>query len=134
MTFLIARPHDKALNTKREFTLAGLKASVLPAISIDIHQTPKFTKRLNQSKPEIIILTSTYAVEWLDQLLCKQALTFDINSVIFACIGKRTATRLKESICKHCSSPPNSDNILGAQPENSEGLLTLPCFSDIDGR
>ncbi len=125
MNFIIARPFDKALKTQALFAKNGLQSTILPAIEIERVIDDAHLQTLNKASPNIIIVTSSYAADWLNEQVSKQALTFDINQLFIACVGTKTAKTLSLFLQK--------ERILCAEQENSEGLLKLPCFSNIEG-
>lgn len=120
MTFLIARPKDKAEFTLAEFTRHGLNGKMLPLVDIKITQDPSFTERLNKANPSTIIITSSYAAQWLACLVKANAVLLDLSRINIVCVGKSTAQVIAPSITTH--------NVTIASPENSEGILQLDCM------
>lgn len=117
MTFLIARPKDKAELTLAEFSRYHLKASVLPLIEVVISQEKSLYEQLNSAHPSGILITSTYAAQWLVDLIETKRLLLDLPKIEIICVGKSTARIISSTI--------NIRQVTIASPENSEGILAL---------
>lgn len=122
MAFLIARPTLKAQASQAALQSQGWQADIVPVIDIEIKHDPLLVEQLNQQQPECVIVTSTYAADWL----CMQALTINLSSINVVCIGQSTANHLVQK---------NSlERVFTAQPENSEGALNLAVLQNVEGK
>jgi uroporphyrinogen-III synthase len=117
MTFLIARPKDKAELTLNEFSRNGLTGKIFPVVDINITQDPSFGIRLCQANPRCIIITSTYAAQWFIRLIEGNSALLDLSSVNIVCVGRSTAQLI--------TPIAGADRVTIATPENSEGILQL---------
>lgn len=120
MTFLIVRPKSKVEASISAFQCEGLTALGAPLLDVNISSNRKLINLLNNAQATILIITSTYAVEWLVQ----QNLGFDLHACHIICIGSSTAQALiayKPSLL-----------IEIAKPENSEGALQLPSLQKLN--
>lgn len=125
MTFLIARPKDKAESTLANFSRSGLKGQILPVIDITITKDASFGIRLNKASPSCIIITSSYAAQWLADLLADKPALLDLSSTNVVCVGRSTAQIITRIV--------SANNITIASPENSEGILQLDCLQLVVG-
>lgn len=116
MMFLIARPQGKAQQTTAAFEQASLKAQALPLLKIEITRSSALYSQLASVKPSCIIITSTYAANWLLDAVAIN--TIDMSCVTIICVGKATA----QAVATLGILP----KVLIAEPENSEGLLEMP--------
>ncbi len=123
MTFLIARPKVKALQTLSAFTQQGLKSKIYPIVEIEFNDADNNIIQLNQAKPCTIIVTSTYVSQWLLTQIYHHKLTLDLKNINIVCVGRGSAKAIQDA--------GFSNNIFIASPENSEGLLVLPCLQNI---
>ena len=123
MSFLVARPEPKAQATQAALQAAGFCASVAPLVSIEINTSNQLEEVINTNTFNTIIITSSYAVDWLTQ----QALTINLNPLNIICVGQGTA--------KHLQSSPvvlmPTIKLIVPELENSEGILDLPLLQDI---
>lgn len=130
MEFIIARPKYKAKLTKQAFQQAGLNSTELPLIDIQSHHQLDCSQ-LDKGDIDYIIITSTYAADWLVEYFTKHenklrhGLLSDIN-IRFICVGKSTAECLHEWV--------EPEQIVVAKPENSEGILALDCLKQVKNR
>lgn len=126
MTFLVARPQQKAQQTSLLFAKKGLTAKALPLVDIVDKNEEESTRRLLEflslETQKILILTSTYAAKWLTQ----QVLTIDKNTIDIVCIGTSTANFIQNSEFKTYLR-----SIAIAEPESSEGALLLPILTSV---
>ncbi|MFT5281906.1 MAG: uroporphyrinogen-III synthase [Kangiellaceae bacterium] len=123
MTFLIARPTDKAQQTSALFKQSGLHAQVLPIIDIELATNNMLVEQLNSANPSCIIVTSTYAAQWLLSIIAAQKVALDFAHTTFLCIGNASAALLLPITHK--------SNVLVASPENSEGALQADCLQAV---
>jgi len=123
MTFLIARPQDKADLTLAEFARHGLRAQVLPLIEINVSKDAALLQTLQEAEPSAIIITSSYAAQWLVSAITKSSVKLELSQISIICVGKTTA---------QCIAPyANPNQITIAVPENSEGILQLECLQSL---
>ncbi|MDT0596329.1 uroporphyrinogen-III synthase [Glaciecola petra] len=124
MTFLVARPQQKAQQTSKLLAEKGLPAKAFPLIDIDeIDQkenTGLLSKFLNATAQKILVVTSTYAAKWLTQ----QALTTVLRHVDIVSIGASTA-----NIIDNAEMNTYIESMAVAKPESSEGALSLPILT-----
>lgn len=125
MSFLVARPALKAYGTQQALQEAGFEAAIAPVISIDISQNAVLNQDFKNTTADIIIFTSTHAVDWLTQ----QALTITKSTVKIICVGQSTAKALV-SILSEGMAP----NIIVPKSENSEGILALPILNAVSNQ
>lgn len=126
MSFLVARPLSKAILTQDALIAAGFSANIAPVLKIEISHSDALTTCFNDSQPEVIVITSTYAVEWLT----KQVLTYPLDQVNIVCIGKSSANFFEQQIA---FKTPVKSLVIPAQ-ENSEGALGLPILQNVKGK
>ncbi len=118
--FLVARPEDKALVTCQAFEEHGITAIAAPVINIETIVDDALSKHFDIFKPEIILVTSTYASEWLNSQL------IDSSVLCIGCVGEKT---------KQALTLVDPDlKIFVAEPENSEGLLHSKSLKHVEGR
>lgn len=123
MTFLIARPVGKAEQTAACFLQCGLQAHALALIDIEIATNSALCIALNEASPQCIVVTSTYAAQWLSRAVNTGDVTLDLSFVTFVCVGKASAELIASSAI--------SSHILIASPENSEGVLQTPYLNKV---
>jgi uroporphyrinogen-III synthase len=128
MTFLIARPEEKAKQTAAVFTQHGFLSQVLPILKIDIHGDSSLITQLNQSSPTHIIITSTYAVQWLINSIATHTVKLNFANICFVCVGAASANLLA---VEASTNKLSFKTIKIAAPENSEGILRLPCLQTV---
>lgn len=124
MTFLVARPKQKAQQTVKDLAVRGLHGCIFPIIEIienreEIYKQALFDF-LNLNTQKILIVTSTYAAKWLTQ----QVLTINKSQLNIVSIGESTAELISNSPLHK-----NLQSLVIAKPENSEGALLLPILS-----
>ncbi|MFT6269461.1 MAG: uroporphyrinogen-III synthase [Alphaproteobacteria bacterium] len=124
MTFLIARPTDKAEKTAAFFRQSGLQAQALPIIDIELATRNSLIEQLNNTTPNYLIVTSTYAALWLISIITAQKLILDFSHTTFVCVGKASAALVQAISHKY--------NVVVASPENSEGLLQSDCLQTVN--
>jgi uroporphyrinogen-III synthase len=126
MTFLIVRPTGKAEQTLAVFRESGLQAQALPIVDIEISDDKTLIKQLHSTDVNCIILTSTFAVTWLLRLIETKQVSFKLTNIDFICVGAGCAEMLAQLV--------NKTHIYTASPENSEGVLQVPCLQDVDSK
>ena len=119
MTFLIVRPKSKVEASTSAFQNQGLNALGAPLLDVKISTNSNCIHLLNNAQASIVIVTSTYAVEWLAQ----QKISFDLQACHLIGIGSSTAQALSQY------NPLLQIEI--AKPENSEGALQLPSLQKL---
>lgn len=122
MCFLIARPIEKANSTKTSFASVGLRAHIAPVINIE-YEPSALASELESTCPfHCVIVTSTYAANWLNEtdILAKQ----QVNNLI--AVGRNTLNSLSHISTITCKTSPKK--------ENSEGILSLPILSGVNGK
>jgi len=134
MSFLVARPASKAYSTQQALQEAGFTATVAPVINIHISQNAALTQDFQNKPVDIIIFTSTHAVEWLTQ----QALTITKSTIKIICVGQATAKALASVLSQDIAPNPNiaapnitAPNIIVPKSENSEGMIALPILNAV---
>lgn len=124
MTFLVARPKQKAQQTVQDLAAKGLYGRIFPVIEIidtpDEMHKQELSDFLILNTQKILIVTSTYAAKWLTQ----QVLTINMNQLNIVAIGESTADIISNSPLQK-----NLQSLAIAKPENSEGALLLPILS-----
>lgn len=120
MTFLIARPKEKAEATLSEFERNGLSGQILPVIDINMAQNEALNARLIEARPSYIIITSTYAAQWFINHITNYVGQDNFTPVNIVCVGRSTAQLVAPAAI--------GSNVMVANPENSEGILDLACF------
>jgi uroporphyrinogen-III synthase len=130
MRFLVARPLPKAKDTQAALIAAGFLAHIAPVITIEISQSDLLIERLNKNKPNILVITSTYAVEWLTQ----QVLTYPLSQVDIVCIGKSSETSFKQYVKQKVPADNQLNPLITPSDENSEGALRLPILNNVEGK
>lgn len=113
MAFLIVRPQGKAQQTVAHFEQHLLQAQALPILNIALSDDRLILETLNHAQPQCVIVTSTYAAQWL--LNVADICTVNLSQVFFVCVGASTANLLK--------TITSSSRLFVAVPENSEGLV-----------
>ncbi len=131
--FIIARPREKALQTVNHFCDQGLTA--IPWYVLDIRLLSLTTVVKAQAHKfdfNTIIITSTYAIDWLSEEDGVSA--FDLsNTKNIICVGNSTAEKLK--ILLDTIKPlPHTINLVVAEPANSEGILASASLQNIKGQ
>lgn len=126
MSFLIARPKDKVMETVDLFQKSGLQAHALALMDISVNKDDALIASLCNASPKCIIITSVYAVNWLAETISKHTLSIDFPTIDFVCVGASSAKKLRDLIDSH--------NIYIAKPENSEGILQLPLLQNITNK
>lgn len=128
--FIIARPPEKATQTVDCFFKRGLKA--IPWSVIDIQLMSFATvieSQQNKFNFNTIIVTSTYAVDWLSKENGISA--FDLSSTKnIICVGNSTAEKLNVLLSEN-TLMHSSINLVIAEPSNSEGILLCECLQCI---
>lgn len=124
MTFLIARPAEKSVTTLKLFTDSGLQARSLPIIDVALSNEHGHISALNNSQASCIIVTSTYAANWLLHAYQNQQILLQLSALSFVCVGRATGKILQDVVC--------DANIHIASPENSEGILQSPCLQTVN--
>lgn len=120
MTFLIARPKEKAELTLAEFKRSGLNGQILPVLDINITQDESFDIRFNEANPSCVIITSTYAAQWFIRHIKDNPEQFNSRPVTIVCVGRSTAQLIAPAVMEN--------KVFVAEPENSEGILALECL------
>ena len=129
-TFIIARPTSKAVITEAHFKECGLSAMALPIVNISLNQ--HLSKNNNDADDtynfDALIITSTYAVDWLVDCSGFNLINFDlIKHIVF--VGESTASAFQRSWQKQFDSDKALQaNLTIASPSNSEGVLSNECF------
>jgi uroporphyrinogen-III synthase len=120
MTFLIARPKEKAQATLTEFERSGLSGQILPVIDINMAQNEALNTTLIEARPSYIIITSTYAAQWFVSHIANHVGEDNLTAINIICVGRSTAQLI--------SPATSGSNVIVANPENSEGILALTCL------
>jgi uroporphyrinogen-III synthase len=127
MTFLVARPSPKAQLTQFALQQAGLKANVAPVLKVNILADSELRDKFLNDRAEIMVITSTYAVDWLNQ----QALTIDLSQYKIVCIGQSTADALTSNVSNQAEKASLHNTFILPELENSEGVLALPLMQNL---
>lgn len=130
MTFLVARPSPKAQLTQIALQQAGLKANVAPVLQVNILVDSDLSEELLTDTSEILVITSTYAVDWLTQ----QALTIDLSQYYIVCVGQSTADVLTNSLGSEADKMSLGNTLIVPKSENSEGVLALPLMQNLTNK
>lgn len=128
--FIIARPLEKAAQTVDCFVKQGLMA--IPWSVLDI-QLLSFSTVIKSQQYKFnfntIIVTSTYAVDWLSKENGISA--FDLSTTKnIICVGSSTAEKLNVLLSEN-TLMHSSMNLVIAEPSNSEGILLSECLQCI---
>ena len=134
---LLVRPQQSLQASLDNFQEQGFSCVGLAvqAIKFDTQQSKVFERdstHFQQNKPankawfDFIIITSQFAVEGLAKQLTKSALTLSDLATQFICIGDATALAI------HKLNP--SIQVIVPEQQNSEGILDLPVFANIENQ
>jgi uroporphyrinogen-III synthase len=126
MTFLIVRPTGKAEQTAAFFQQYGLHAQSFPILDIKLATSNACSEQVNNAEPNTIIVTSTYAAQWLLDAIKKGLVMLDFTHINFVCIGQSSAEILAPIAHK--------STLFVASPENSEGVLQADCLQNVSNK
>jgi len=120
MIFLIARPAQKAEQTALFFQQHNLNAQALGLIDIKLATTHAYLAQLNAAKPSVIIVTSSYAAQWLLRATQSAETRLNFKQINFVCVGSASAALI--------ANIADKSRLFTASPENSEGVLNASCL------
>ncbi len=124
LSALIIRPEGKCQQTVGMFTERGIEAHGLPLMTVEVIESTYsqvIGSLTSSNKPDIVIVTSTYAAQFLIDAMTRQDWSEQIKVI---CIGESTAAMFEPI------------NVATQAPElaTSEGLLSMDDLLDVKNK